>query len=142
MKALLRPNLIIECSLHFLLQYRTKKLYVLAFSLLLRLPEKGQAAKMKKGQSEPVVDFLVALREQKCTEVVKRANSFLPQPKCSIMALKDFFYIQAYISVSVCIISISATLTEAGKVNKTKRSPNEDETTPQNSSKFQEYQNI
>lgn len=63
MKALLRPNLIIECSLHFLLQYSTKKLYVLAFSLLLRLPEKGQAAKVKKGQSEPVVDFLVALRE-------------------------------------------------------------------------------
>ena len=53
------------------------------------------------------------------------------------MALRDFFYIQAYISVSVCIISISvANLTEAGKVNKTKRSPNEEETTPQNSSKF------
>lgn len=50
------------------------------------------------------------------------------------MALRDFFYIQAYISVSVCIISISvANLTEAGKVNKTKRSPNEEETTPQNS---------
>ena len=50
------------------------------------------------------------------------------------MALKDVLYIQAYISVSVCIISISATLTEAtGKVNKTKRQTNEE--TPQNSSK-------
>ena len=52
------------------------------------------------------------------------------------MALKDFVYIQAYISVSVCIISIGATLTEAtGKVvNKTKRQTNEE--TPQNLSKY------
>ena len=52
------------------------------------------------------------------------------------MALKDFLYIQAYISVSVCIISIGATLTEAGKVNKTKRSSSDEETSPQNTSKF------